>query len=782
MALAGRQRELRALNELLDRADRGSGGVVTVVGPGGAGKTALADATIESATGRGFDIVRASPVPGRPGLLVWAQLLRDVGAPDELVTRLLSDPDGAVDPMALDDAARLLLSGRRLIVVDDIDHGGQHAVRLLSVLAGRAVAGSAAVVATSATHLGVGRELTLVGLTEDELATMIGPAATTDLWVASGGLPGVARALAADLPPDADPVVHLALHALSRMDFLVVDTSLVRLLELAAQRATDDTTRARVLARLARELLGDASTDTRRRALIGEAVALARGAGDVHALAEVLDSRLHAVWEPAEIHERLAIGAEIVELARSVADERLARAGLFWQFVALMELGRITEAEAKLAAFEQSARDAGDGQGLAMATARHGMLAALRGQFDDTLRLAQDVVDLGRRSGLADTDRLAGTLRGLVMVERDLSSIDEIVAAFRDAARRMPGHFIGADLAFLFTLAGRDPIPELERVLPAVLAGSGPRWVGALARLAVAAAATGHPSAADIYDALLRYPGRLVVLGGANSTWGPVAHHLGVLAAQLGRQDDAVKHFTEAITLTERIGALPALAHSLAACADVVADPVRASDHRRRARSIAERLGMTVLLDRLARPADEWTLDRDGEDWLLTAGAEQARLRDSRGMHYLRALLAAPGQEIPALDLVAGGAGLVATAGNPLLDDAAVAAYRRRIAALDTELDHADQAGDRERATRATSEREAILAELRRTTGLGGRQRQATAEAERARVNATRTIRAAINRIGTTAPRAAAHLNASIHTGSTCRYQPTTGGPTCWHV
>ena len=83
-----------------------------------------------------------------------------------------------------------------------------------------------------------------------------------------------------------------------------------------------------------------------------------------------------------------------------------------------------------------------------------------------------------------------------------------------------------------------------------------------------------------------------------------------------------------------------------------------ASEHRRRAREIAERLGMTLLLERLGPPADVWTLARDGEVWVLDAGGEHARLRDSRGLHYLRALLAAPGKDIRALDLVAGGAGL----------------------------------------------------------------------------------------------------------------------------
>jgi hypothetical protein len=96
--------------------------------------------------------------------------------------------------------------------------------------------------------------------------------------VASRGLPGVARQLAdelADLGEDDDTVVRLALRAPSTAAFLDVDTNLVRLLEAADGRAADDSLRARVLARLARELLGDASAAARRRALADAAVRLA---------------------------------------------------------------------------------------------------------------------------------------------------------------------------------------------------------------------------------------------------------------------------------------------------------------------------------------------------------------------------------------------------------------------------------------------------------------------------------------------------------------------------
>ena len=237
---------------------------------------------------------------------------------------------------------------------------------------------------------------------------------------------------------------------------------------------------------------------------------------------------------------------------------------------------------------------------------------------------------------------------------------------------------------------------ELERMLPLVLAGSGPRWLGAVADLAVVAVATGNTAAAEHLDAVLwPYRGQLVIWAGANTCTGPVGYYLGLLAAELGRPDDAAQLLSEAIALEERIGAFPWLALTVAALAEVLSnraatDDVAAkmvSQYRRRAREIAQQLGMSGLLRSLAPPAEEWTLRREGEDWMLLAGQELARLPDSRGLRYLRALLAVPGREISSLDLAAGGAGLRDARPEPVLDAAARDAYRRRLTALDAELD-----------------------------------------------------------------------------------------------
>jgi hypothetical protein len=48
-----------------------------------------------------------------------------------------------------------------------------------------------------------------------------------------------------------------------------------------------------------------------------EALRLARRTADPATLAEVLDARLHALWDPAGAEDRLAADSEIIDLART---------------------------------------------------------------------------------------------------------------------------------------------------------------------------------------------------------------------------------------------------------------------------------------------------------------------------------------------------------------------------------------------------------------------------------------------------------------------------------
>ena len=144
----------------------------------------------------------------------------------------------------------------------------------------------------------------------------------------------------------------------------------------------------------------------------------------------------------------------------------------------------------------------------------------------------------------------------------------------------------------------------------------------------------------------------------------------------------------------------------------------------------------------------------------------------AKGLADIATLVRHPGREVPALELAGGGSGSAQR--DDLTDLPALRAYRRRLAELQDELDGAQVNGDLARMERLTDEREQLLAEVRRTTGFGGRVRGAANDpAERARKAVSGRIRDAIRRMDAAAPDLAAHLDRSIQTGLRCSYMPT---------
>ncbi len=76
---------------------------------------------------------------------------------------------------------------------------------------------------------------------------------------------------------------------------------------------------------------------------------------------------------------------------------------------------------------------------------------------------------------------------------------------------------------------------------------------------------------------------------------------------------------------------------------------------------------------------------------------------------------------------------------------------------------------------------EALGRELSRALGLGGRDRRAASASERARINVTRAIKIALERIAEHNPALAALLTKSIRTGAFCSYTPDPRLPTVWN-
>jgi hypothetical protein len=266
-----------------------------------------------------------------------------------------------------------------------------------------------------------------------------------------------------------------------------------------------------------------------------------------------------------------------------------------------------------------------------------------------------------------------------------------------------------------------------------------------------------------------------------------------VLETELDRVDVDTLPFAHASLLVQLAaareaageGAAAAVAARAAAAAlatlDVVLPPAEAA--------VLDRLGGSGSSGR-AGPARRAELAQAGKWWNASFDGASVRLPDTKGLRYLADLVAHPGAERHALDLVdlvegVDGSGIDRRAlgdAGPLLDGGARAAYRRRIEELRADADDAIAAGRLETAEALQDELDQLVRQLARAFGLGGRERPAASAAERARLNVTRALRTAISHLVQALPEAGAALDRRVRTGLYCAYAPAADDGVRWIV
>jgi class 3 adenylate cyclase/tetratricopeptide (TPR) repeat protein len=180
---------------------------------------------------------------------------------------------------------------------------------------------------------------------------------------------------------------------------------------------------------------------------------------------------------------------------------------------------------------------------------------------------------------------------------------------------------------------------------------------------------------------------------------------------------------------------------------------------------------------------------RTGEYWTVRYGDANFSLKDVKGLSYIQRLLQHPGEEFHALDLLdRPGAGSSAAAdetsmlsdtgvgigglgdAGEMLDGRAKQEYKRRLLELREKLTELRERGDSDRAAEVESEIDFLAREIARAVGLGGRDRRAGSAAERARLNVTRAIKGALQKIAEHSADLEKLLDRTIKTGAFCSY------------
>ncbi len=565
------------------------------------------------------------------------------------------------------------------------------------------------------------------------------------------------------------------------------DPPQVELLEeaLAGLSGRRDVLTARVTARLAHALLFS-DQRSRRLELADDALALARELTDDQALSSSL-----YVWNIVHVtstnfEQRLERADELLALGRASGKEETEAWALHFHAHHMAEAGNFAAFDADVAACEVMARRTQDATWQWTVLVHQAMRAAMQGRFDDAETVGNEAFELGARS---QHEVAAATFGAhLVALRTWQGRLDELLPMIMSAAGRYPElPAVWACVPFARAELGdhAEAAEELRRVLSdrqlEDLPGSH-SWTVALAMLARATALTGEGELARrVQELLVPLGDRHIVGPFADCYFGPASLYLGLCASAMGAVGEACEQLERALRQATAVGARPVAAWAQTELANAL--DRRGRDHRRvvelRAAAAAElaQLGMPIHLSRVGpqpAPSLRNVFRRQGESWSITYADRTVSLRPTKGLVDLHRLLSSPGVELHVLELAseAKGAPTGASSRQPVLDERAKKEYRRRLLALEAEIDDARACADLGRTERAELEHDYLVSELSAALGLGGRGRSMSDEAERARQAVRARIRYTLDRLERVHPELSRHLHRAVVTGTFCSYQP----------
>ena len=383
------------------------------------------------------------------------------------------------------------------------------------------------------------------------------------------------------------------------------DPALVPMLERALEVVEPGSarSRARLLARLG-AAIRDEPTRERREAIVAEAVEIGRRSGDAVALAYALEGYGVAAegLHPAE--EDLPNADELIALGIRLGDLERVFTGRDLRMNALWKLGDRAGVEVEIDALTALADELRQPAQRWSAATGPTVMALMEGRFAEAEELIQQARAVGER--VASWNARVSELLQLFVLRRAQGRLAELEGAIRRSVHEYPTllrfncalahlHAEVGDLtaarAVLDDLASHDLGHEYVDA----------EWLFTACLLPDPYRALGDQAAADRLYAILLPREHLYAQAPIEATFGSVARALGVLAATLGRLDDADRHLRVAIETERRMGARPWLAyaqHDLAATCLALGDHERAGSLLDEALAGYRALGMDSWVER----------------------------------------------------------------------------------------------------------------------------------------------------------------------------------------
>lgn len=530
----------------------------------------------------------------------------------------------------------------------------------------------------------------------------------------------------------------------------------------------------------------------------------ARESGDPVAIAEVSSLLHHCMLGPHYACERRALVEELAEAATSSGRPRDALMALLWRTVNLHLAGH-RRAPRALAELREllGAHPCG---AISYVAAALEVTAVMRtGALDRAEELARECLAFGLEVG--DADALAwhaAQLLALRWMQGRLAEVQPVVAQLTTAATVPEGNDVfNAALAAAAAAAG-DMVTAQSALASLRVHGLArlPRsssWLPTMLSVSEAAHALQDRECAAEVAALLAPFADLPVMASLGiACFGSVRRPLGVALRTAGDLDGAIAHLEAAVFADLALGNRPAHAISLASLADALAargqpgDLDAAGTAWHQAITAAQQMGMTARAERWLDAAERTRIrtvcssvpgrgNQTRQTCQVALGVRSVAVAASVGIGYLAELMANPGRAIRAVDLVGGHTALVdGCKPAELLDPIAKAAYRAKIGELRAEIEDAESCADIGRAAIARDQLDQLIVELERATGLGGRSRAFSDDAERARVSVRKALTRALAAVGAQDPILAAEINERLATGALCTFHDAASAPgTC---
>ena len=332
---------------------------------------------------------------------------------------------------------------------------------------------------------------------------------------------------------------------------------------LGGLRETMEARRIKVTGLLARARLY-AGAVSEAKAILFDAIAMARAFGDPAVIASNISIMTDFPWEPKETQGLLAFAVEAAAMAERAGDLEILSQVHERRVAYHLELGQIREAHAAIEAIVRVHAQIRQPVFTLMDIGLRTTLALLRGDLAEAERLILQGLRLRAPGRTHVTDPLSVLIFNLRREQGRLAELRPLVLAFAQsdaAAAWRPGLAL-LHLEFSDLTAARALFDDLAKDEFAAVSRDG-RWTASMVYLAEVCAGLGDAAhAAVLHRLLLPWAGRNIILGGGSGCPGSTDRFLGLLAATMARWTDAEAHFSEALAMNERTGALAPLAHT----------------------------------------------------------------------------------------------------------------------------------------------------------------------------------------------------------------------------